>query len=108
MLAQCIGLLGWRGLEQGLALLKQIASRVYRIRALGGSALELCFVAEGKFDFVIDGHLSIWDVAAALLIVQEAGGKTTDWSGEPMSPASTQIVASNGKIHEELLKRFRA
>ena len=49
-------------------------------------------------------NLHAWDSAAGFLIVQEAGGKVTDFSGKPYSPYQPQIVATNGKIHAELLQ----
>jgi myo-inositol-1(or 4)-monophosphatase len=66
--------------------------------------MDLCWVAAGRFDGFYEHKLNAWDSAAGYLIVQEAGGKVTDFSGTAYSPYQPQIVATNGKIHEELLR----
>ena len=73
------------------------------VRRLGSAAMDLCWVAAGRFDGFFEHKLNAWDSAAGFLIVQEAGGKVTDFSGTDYSPYQPQIVATNGKIHEELL-----
>lgn len=83
--------------------LDRVVQSVYRGRIYGGSALELCYIAEGKLDFQISEDVKIYDVAASALILTEAGGKVTDWQGKPFSPKSTQVVSSSGGIHGELL-----
>lgn len=75
-----------------------------KVRAFGTAALETCYVASGNFDCFVQGRLSIWDIAAAALIVTEAGGKVTDWDGKPLSLKITNAIASNGKVHQEFLK----
>ncbi len=74
------------------------------VRRLGSAAIDLCWVAAGRFEGFYEHKLSAWDVAAGFLIVQEAGGKVTDMTGNPYSPYHHQIVATNGLIHEELLE----
>ena len=74
------------------------------VRRLGSAAMDLCWVAAGRFDGFYEHKLHAWDSAAGFLIVQEAGGKVTDFSGALYSPYQPQIVATNGKIHEELLR----
>ncbi len=73
------------------------------VRRLGSAAMDLCWVAAGRFDGFYEHKLQAWDSAAGYLIVEEAGGKVTDFKGHPYSPYQPQIVATNGKIHEELL-----
>lgn len=74
------------------------------VRRLGSAAMDLCWVAAGRFDGFYEHKLQAWDSAAGFLIVEEAGGKVTDFTGTYYSPYQPQIVATNGKIHEELLK----
>ena len=73
------------------------------VRRLGSAAIDLCWVAAGRFDGFYEHKLSAWDSAAGFLIVEEAGGKVTDFKGETYDPYQPHIVATNGKIHEELL-----
>lgn len=74
------------------------------VRRLGSAAMDLCWVAAGRFDGFYEHKLQAWDSAAGFLIVEEAGGKVTDFKGDYYSPYQPQIVATNGKIHDELLK----
>lgn len=74
------------------------------VRRLGSAAMDLCWVAAGRFDGFYEHKLSAWDSAAGYLIVEEAGGKVTDYKGDSYSPYQPHILATNGKIHEALLK----
>jgi myo-inositol-1(or 4)-monophosphatase len=74
------------------------------VRRLGSAAIDLCWVACGRFDGFYEHKLNAWDSAAGFLIVEEAGGKVTDLKGYPYSPYEPGIVATNGIIHDELLK----
>jgi myo-inositol-1(or 4)-monophosphatase len=74
------------------------------VRRLGSAAIDLCWVAAGRFDGFYEHKLEAWDSAAGFLMVEEAGGKVTDFKGNHYSPYQPQILATNGKIHEELLK----
>jgi myo-inositol-1(or 4)-monophosphatase len=86
----------------------EVFSRLIRkgvpVRRLGSAAMDLCWVAAGRFEGFFEHKLNAWDSAAGFLIVQEAGGKVTDFSGVRYSPYQPQIVATNGKIHAELLQ----
>lgn len=73
------------------------------VRRLGSAAIDLCWVACGRFDGFYEHQLHAWDSAAGFLIVEEAGGKVTDLHGKVYSPFQPGIVATNGKIHQELL-----
>lgn len=73
------------------------------VRSLGAAALDLCQVAAGRLDAFWELVLEPWDLAAGGLIVQEAGGKVTDCTGGKFNPLGTNICASNGLIHAELL-----
>jgi myo-inositol-1(or 4)-monophosphatase len=74
------------------------------VRRLGSAAIDLCWVAAGRFDGFYEHKLEAWDSAAGYLIVEEAGGRVTDFKGEPFSPYQQQILATNGKIHDEMLQ----
>lgn len=77
------------------------------IRNLGTSVLNLSYVAAGRFDAYWTPHLHPWDISAGMLLIQEAGGKVTDYKGEPYDPLSLgPVVASNGLIHEEMLAQI--
>ena len=73
------------------------------VRRLGSAAIDLCWVAAGRFDGFYEHKLQAWDSAAGFLIVEEAGGKVTDFEGNYFSPYQPQLLATNGKIHEEML-----
>lgn len=73
------------------------------VRRLGSAAIDLCWVACGRFDGFYEHKLEAWDSAAGYLIVEEAGGKLTDFSGNKFSPYQPHVLATNGKIHDEML-----
>lgn len=74
------------------------------IRRDGSAALDLCYLGAGRFDGFWELKLSAWDVAAGALIVEEAGGKVTDFRGGKFSIYSREILASNGRIHQEMIR----
>jgi Archaeal fructose-1,6-bisphosphatase and related enzymes of inositol monophosphatase family len=74
------------------------------VRRLGSAAIDLCWVAAGRFDGFYEHKLNAWDSAAGWLIVEEAGGKVTNMEGETYNPYKPRIVATNGIIHDELLQ----
>ena len=73
------------------------------VRRLGSAAIDLCWVAAGRFDGFYEHNLQAWDSAAGSLLVQEAGGKVTDFEGNYFSPYQPHVLATNGLIHDELL-----
>ncbi len=74
------------------------------VRRLGSAAIDLCWVAAGRFDGFYEHKLNAWDSAAGFLLVEEAGGKVTDFEGNYYSPYQPHILATNGKIHEEMVE----
>jgi myo-inositol-1(or 4)-monophosphatase len=74
------------------------------VRRLGSAAIDLCWVAAGRFDGFFEHKLEAWDSAAGFLIVEEAGGRVTDFNGNKFSPYQHRILATNGRIHEEMLR----
>ena len=79
-------------------------SRSRAVRRLGSAAIDLCYVAAGRFDAFWEQHLKPWDVAAGALIVEEAGGRVTGMDGSPFDPAAGHLVASNGHVHDEMTR----
>jgi len=77
------------------------------VRRDGSAALDLCYVAMGRFDGFWELKLYAWDVAAGKLIVEEAGGVVTDFGGGPLDIYGQEILASNGLIHEEMIGVLR-
>lgn len=73
------------------------------VRRLGSAAIDLCWVAAGRFDGFYEHKLEAWDSAAGYLIVEEAGGRVTDLEGKKFSPYQHRVLATNGKIHDEML-----
>ena len=74
---------------------------------MGSAALDLCWTAAGRFDGFYEHKLQVWDSAAGFLIVQEAGGTVTDLKGDKYNPYQPGIIASNGKIHHQLLSLMK-
>lgn len=77
------------------------------VRRLGSAALDLCWLAAGRLDGYWEDNLNPWDVAAGTLILQEAGGKVTDFTGTPFKDIFSYgktLLASNSLIHEEMLQ----
>ena len=84
----------------------QITLHTHGVRRAGSAALDLCNVACGRFDGFWEFNLNPWDTAAGVLIVEEAGGKVTRFDGSPFELSSRETVASNGLIHDALLREF--
>jgi myo-inositol-1(or 4)-monophosphatase len=74
------------------------------IRRLGSAALDMCYVAAGRFEAFWEEQLHPWDTAAGHLIVTEAGGQVTDFVNQPFEPEMQSILASNGRIHYRMLE----
>jgi myo-inositol-1(or 4)-monophosphatase len=87
-----------------LSFFKAFMVRTQGIRRNGSAALDLCYVACGRVDGYWEFKLRPWDVAAGALIVSEAGGKMSDFSGNPFSLTGIETLASNGAIHDEMLE----
>jgi len=91
-------------LDTSIIRFKKLLGEVQGIRRIGSAALDLCYVAKGAFDGFWEIGLKSWDVAAGVLLVIEAGGKVTGIDGLPFDLSKGDILASNDKIHEDLLK----
>ena len=80
--------------------------RSHGVRRAGSAALDLAYVAAGRLDAFWEFNINPWDTAAGFLLVEEAGGKMTVFSGKPFRLDSREILASNGLIHAELVGLF--
>ncbi len=90
--------------ENNLSHFANFAVKVQAIRRAGSAALDMCYVACGRFDGFWELKLKPWDTAAAMLIIAEAGGVVTDFSNRPFSLSMGETVASNGLIHEQMIR----
>ncbi len=81
----------------------KFALKAQGLRRTGSAALDLCYVAAGRFDGFWEVRLNPWDMAAGSVIAREAGGRLTDFSGKDLSIYEQELVASNGRIHEAML-----
>ncbi len=86
-----------------LAYFETFLKRCRDIRRLGSAALDLSYVAAGRFDGFWEWQLKPWDTAAGWLIVEEAGGRVSDFDGRNYDPWSPRILATNGSVHTEAL-----
>jgi myo-inositol-1(or 4)-monophosphatase len=110
--AAIVGCQWYRG-QQDLRFLARLQRRGNRIRTLGSTVTQLADVAFGRLDGNVQEQGRIWDVAAAGLLVEEAGGRITDWRGTPLFPFAdltvghTPTVAAGPRVHGELVKLLR-
>ncbi|MFI5187046.1 MAG: inositol monophosphatase family protein [Chitinophagales bacterium] len=86
-----------------LQIFEKLIRKGIPVRRLGSAATDLCWVAAGRFDGFYEHKLEAWDSAAGYLIVEEAGGKVTDFNGNKFLPYQPHILATNGRIHDEML-----
>jgi myo-inositol-1(or 4)-monophosphatase len=92
-------------MENGpLEIFERFIRKGIPVRRLGSAAIDLCWVAAGRFDGFYEHKLEPWDSAAGHLIVLEAGGKVTDFKGESYSIYQHRMLATNGRIHDEMIR----
>ena len=84
-------------------LVNTLYGNVGGLRLMGAAAVELCYVAAGRFEARIEAFLGPWDIAAGTLILENAGGKVSDFKGGNSFYSGAQVLASNGKLHADLL-----
>ncbi len=89
--------------DNNLAYFSAFALRAQAVRRAGSAAVDFCWVAAGRYDGFWELKLHPWDCAAGYLMVREAGGMVTNFLGHPGSIYDPEVIASNGKIHEEML-----
>ena len=93
--------------EELVELFGHFLGRARAVRRLGSAALDLCYVAAGRLDGFWEQRLRAWDISAGSLIVEESGGQVTDLQGETFNSRTGDVVASNGCIHEALIKTIQ-
>jgi myo-inositol-1(or 4)-monophosphatase len=91
-----------------LAFWEDMMTRVEGVRRAGSAALDLASVACGRLDGFWEFGLKPWDIAAGSLLVEEAGGKVTNMDGTPLNLAGAQLLASNRRLHHEMVQVLRA
>jgi myo-inositol-1(or 4)-monophosphatase len=96
----------WTHPEPPLRLFSLALKKSRGMRRFGAAALDLAYVASGKFDGYFELGLHPWDVVAGSLLVQEAGGAVSDLHGKPFDFAGREILSSNGLLHPELVALF--
>ena len=98
LIATGIPFKGFGDLPEFQSELSKIAPMVSGIRRMGSAALDLTYVAAGRFDAYWERSISSWDIAAGILLVREAGGHVIDFTGKPATPHSKGIIAVNAEI----------
>ncbi len=98
----------YREMEANLELFTRVSRKVQAVRRDGSAALDLCYVACGRFDGYWELSLSPWDMAAGWLVVEEAGGRVSDLDGSPFRLEERTVLASNGRIHQDLVEILRS
>jgi len=88
--------------EVMLKVLGDLASEVFNVRMLGSSARHLSYLAEGVLDFVVEFHDRPWDFAGGVCIIEEAGGKLTNFRGEPLTYKDIGYIASNAFVYDKV------
>ena len=76
-------------------------------RLMGAAAAEVCYIAAGRFEARIEAWIGPWDIAAGALILMQAGGKVTDFSGGDNWQSGDEVLATNGAMHETLMRLVR-
>jgi len=91
-------------LREEMEAFERLSAIARAVRRPGSAALDLAYVARGSFDAFWERRLSPWDVAAGSLLVQEAGGKVTDFQGKPFRVEAPAVLATNAELHDSLLR----
>ena len=99
--------LGRGNKDQFIKEMEEIIPEVSGIRRSGSAALDLAWVAAGRYDAYWETGLSLWDIAAGIIIIREAGGVVTGIDGSEKDLYNGNVIAGNDKIHENLLKKIK-
>jgi myo-inositol-1(or 4)-monophosphatase len=94
-------------LDATMQRFKRLVAQAQGVRRPGSAAIDLCYVAAGRFDGFWEENLKPWDTAAAVLIVQEAGGRISTFDGSPFDLYSHNVVASNILLHDQILAALK-
>ena len=95
-------------LDLWISIFRELAPKTAGVRRPGSAALDLAYVANGRFDGFWESGLKLWDVAAGALLIQESGGLISDFDGEQDFLQSGKVLAGNSTLHDELLDIVRA
>jgi myo-inositol-1(or 4)-monophosphatase len=91
-----------------LALFGEFLKKARAVRRLGSAAIDLAYVAAGRFDGFWEVRLNPWDVSAGALLITEAGGQVSNLAGGPFESRLGEVVASNGRIHTQMVDTIRS
>jgi myo-inositol-1(or 4)-monophosphatase len=95
-------------IDRYLNIMKSLMQKTHGLRRLGSAAVDLCYVAAGRSEGYFEYNLNSYDVAAGIILVQEAGGRVTDFEGGKDYIFGRHVVATNHSIHEELMRVIAA
>lgn len=91
-------------MNEYLKILEQLMRETKGIRRMGSAAIDLAYTAMGRFDAFYELNLNSWDIAGGAFLVQQAGGKVSDFKGEAGFEDGKRIIAASSEIHEQLLQ----
>lgn len=97
-----------KALKEEMKIFSRMNELALGVRRPGSAALDLAQVATGRYDGFWERRLSSWDVAAGFLLVEEAGGQLSNYSGKVTDLFEGELVASNGRIHQRLVKEIQS
>lgn len=92
--------------ESFSTMIRNYYDQVKDMRKLGSAALECAWVASGRADAYITMAIDPWDVAAGVLLIQEAGGRVTTFTGQPWTARQTDLLCTNGLVHQAMMERL--
>jgi myo-inositol-1(or 4)-monophosphatase len=87
--------------------LPALGSKIYTFRHFGAATVDLAYLAAGKADLVLFERLTWWDIAAGVILIQEAGGVVTTFEGETITPQYPSLCAGSPMLHQEFLPFFK-
>ena len=91
-----------------MALLTHLVTRSHGVRRLGSASVDLAYVACGRYDLFFEYDLKIWDIAAGMLLVREAGGRFSDFSGNTKGLTGDETIASNSLVYNEIFEIIKS
>jgi myo-inositol-1(or 4)-monophosphatase len=96
----------WDDKRLKISFLEKLVGKVFTIRSLGSAVIHHSLLARGSIDLIVEYEEGPWDFSAGALLVEESGGRVTDMEGRSWSPYMPRYIASNGKIHDEVLRMW--
>jgi myo-inositol-1(or 4)-monophosphatase len=93
--------------DESMLRFQRITKESHGVRRIGSGALDLCYVACGRLEGFWEKPINPWDIAAGVLILQEAGGQVSGVSGQELDLFAGEVVGTNGKLHNELIERLQ-